>query len=175
MNGELLVDENSATAVILVYEGLRNLQDTKSQVQLVSNQAFAVNGVINFTGFKIKARPGSVVKLLMRVDLKSEVNGVPQISETIIEVNIRECVVGESLTEDEYCEVCAVGTYLMETTSAPRPCKTCGPEMVCFGRNNIAPKMGYWRQDTQSDVFFGCLHAEACLQGDMDNQMSLCA
>ena len=68
-----------------------------------------------------------------------------------IEVQLRECISGESLINKE-CFVCGPGTYSLDPKSSG--CQECLEGAVCYGNNTMAPKKGYWRNRNSTDSFF---------------------
>ena len=111
--GIVIRTENSATASIRV-----SSIDPGKQVYLTGNNAFAVDGVFNFTGLRIIAEPGSSFKLELTVNLKSDIDQTKYFTTNkVINVFSRLCMDGEQYTKEETCETCPAGTYLMKATT----------------------------------------------------------
>jgi len=107
----------------------------------------------------------------MRFVIQSEIgvesfNGYPEeLSEILFQINFRECIEGERLTEAGVCQYCqAPNFYSIEKQAEPGQCRACQHEVsMCNGGAKVYPKFGYWRFSNTSDTFERCLYSPACM------------
>lgn len=82
---------------------------------------------------------------------------------------ITRCPLGTFQTYN-LCRACPKGTFSFRNSSQ---CNLCEDEkMICFGRDVVIPRPGYWRINQRSDNFLDCSEAEACLGGIVGNIIS---
>jgi len=72
------------------------------------------------------------------------------------------------------CEKCETGTFSFVPMTEPGNCIPC-PEFGICENDTLYPKKGYARFDVKSDVFVRCFYKEACLRGNMQNELKNCA
>ncbi len=88
-----------------------------------------------------------------------------------ISVEVRECIVGETLLSTGECQECPPGFYLLETAPGEGSCLVCHPNAVCLSGAKIYPAAGFWRSSNTSENFIACMNPEACL-GYVDDDTS---
>ena len=145
-------------------------------MNVIGNRVFAVDGILDFTGFTIITEPDSNIQVKLRVNLESEIDGTDLFAQDqIIDVFVRPCLDGEQYTMANMCVPCPPGTYLMIATSVMESCKQCEPNGLCFGEDKIAPTDAYWSPNTQTVKFLACINPESCLKGDAEHLTGRCA
>ena len=98
-NRVMISSDNSTTATIQVKSTGAGLK-----ASLLQNNVFAINGVLDFTGLTIVAAPGFSLQLELIINLESQIDGTTFLQQKhLIDVNVRECVDGEELTEEGTC------------------------------------------------------------------------
>lgn len=82
-----------------------------------------------------------------------------------MQVNLRECAVGEQFTSNGKCLTCTSGTtYSLTKMTSPGNCQECPTEKaVCMGGADVGPQPGYWRKSNLTSSFIKCLYEPACL------------
>lgn len=131
-------------------------------------------GLLNFSGFTVTAQPGSQAQLVVStaiIDPAKVVQAdleIPYSPSLVLTAYMRDCVPGESLLA-KTCYVCPEGRYSL---NASLPCQDCPKGAVCYGNYTMAPSPGYWRASANSDVFWACPRASACL-GSLSTDISL--
>jgi hypothetical protein len=108
------------------------------------------SGRFTFSDYSIIATPGSNTSLTITT------TALPAL--VTLQVSMRNCTVGEALTNNE-CVVCAPNSYSLEAGSS---CKECPEAAWCLGNFTLIPKAGYWRTNNFTDKFFACPHTDAC-------------
>ena len=100
---------------------------------------------------------------------------VPSIQQ--LTVASRACIIGESYTEEETCELCAPGFYLFEAQTEPGVCKECDQEVSeCFGGASTTPLAGFWRSRADLDQYTECPFGEdSCLKGSDIEPLGVCS
>ena len=76
---------------------------------------------------------------------------------------------GEQLTSDYICSLCANDSYSFKRTFGDFTlCEKCSgvTNFNCYGGNKLAPLAGFWRYSNKSTAFFECPNTESCL-GDL--------
>jgi hypothetical protein len=122
-------------------------------------------GVFEMSGFAITAEPGSSRVIYFTTNgvdtsIKSLYNDSARYVDTVaVKVNFRLCESGETIRKGA-CVVCDAETYSL---SPEQPCKTCLFTAICYGGFLIVPKAGYWRARNDTDTFFECFNADACV------------
>jgi hypothetical protein len=149
--GAVVTTDNSSQATVLP-------ADSEHATVSGNIQATAVNGVLVFNSFKISTDPGTTTEIIFQSDMDLD---SADISVTV-EIEIRECWIGESLVGKD-CVVCPPGSYNLVAASA---CEDCPTGAVCYGNATMAPKKGYWRPNNETDDFFACPNKAACLGGE---------
>jgi len=74
-------------------------------------------------------------------------------------VKFTDCEVGDYYVSDEYrCVTCSAGTYSLDDPyDEDTSCKECDTDKsTCLGGSKVAPKEGYWRLQTSTDIFLTC-------------------
>ncbi|CDW72226.1 UNKNOWN [Stylonychia lemnae] len=80
-----------------------------------------------------------------------------------LELNFRQCLVGEYFTVAGKCIQCEVGYSLIEMNE-PGSCMDCKSDRaICLGGSHIGPLPGYWRMNVNSSTFIKCRQEKACL------------
>ncbi|CDW81492.1 UNKNOWN [Stylonychia lemnae] len=65
----------------------------------------------------------------------------------LLDINLRECSVGEQFTSAGKCIECQDNTYSLIKMIEPNTCEICPSEKaICHGGTNIGPLPGYWRK-----------------------------
>ena len=84
-----------------------------------------------------------------------------------LNLNFRDCQVGERLTDDRACDPCPLNTYSFVTDftlGTTEKCHTCDEttNFYCFGTNHLTSKKDFWRLNEFSTNFLRCKNS-ACL------------
>jgi len=99
-----------------------------------------------------------------------------------IDMEVRDCVLGEGLKVSGACYECPAGTYLLQAPTVPTECEPCSQEKTfCLGGKSVGPKPGFWRQSALSYNFWPCPAPDQCLGMDISlpfdfegNSVGLC-
>lgn len=93
-----------------------------------------------------------------------------------LNIEIRNCISGERLTDSFECILCDESTYSLQTnfsqTSTCIPCLSSAP-FICLGGNVLSPKTNYWRANPSSLNFIKCSVDEICLPFNKTTQSDL--
>ncbi|CDW88757.1 UNKNOWN [Stylonychia lemnae] len=75
-------------------------------------------------------------------------NGMDQI-DFKVDINLRECEIGEQFTSSGKCVECPSGlSFSLTKMNEPGNCQLCPDQKaICYGGTFIGPKAGYWRKD----------------------------
>jgi len=115
------------------------------------------NGTGVFTDVVGFVRPGTYH---LRISFNSE-----DVEEVNIEVQVRECRIGEQRTPDFIlCQPCDTQSYNFEP-NGNGSCVTCPDHSTCAG-SFIVPEEGYWHSSPCSSRIQECLYEEACRSTD---------
>lgn len=121
----------------------------------IFNEVF--NGTTNLTGIKMTARPGKY-KLLLKV---KTAEGTVQVVNEMIQVEVRECRVGEiSMQNERGCFECPTNFYSFNPHG--KWCKSCSDLKAHCNGTTLAPVNGYWHSSSYSDLLLPCLNDNAC-------------
>ncbi|CDW83118.1 UNKNOWN [Stylonychia lemnae] len=102
-------------------------------------------------------------------------NNAQEQFEFALQIQLRECLVGERFTETgaQYinsnnfirCEKCPQGkSFSLVQMNEPGNCKTCPASLaICNGGAELGPQPGFWRNSNVSYSFIKCLNPDACL------------
>ena len=140
----------------------------------------AINGTFNMSDIVFTGDPNSIqsnlciINLLeiqistnaINMDLPSNSDMASVNLQSIeIEIQLRNCIFGESLSESGKCVECEKGAqYLLMAVNEITRCKECQSSVsFCMGGARIFPKPGYWRSSNISDNFIECYNSKACL------------
>ena len=139
-------------------------------------EAVCKNGRFVFESLEVRIKPKSsaYVKITFQ---GMEAFGTPigfLDDPPIFNVTARECIEGESYTENLSCEPCKSAFYLYEAQTEAGLCEPCHPNAHCYGMNNTAPKAGYWRSRPKLEIYTPCLRPESCLGGNATDQVGQC-
>jgi hypothetical protein len=125
----------------------------------------AKQGTFKFDNFLVSAKPGSKTSLILEINsidpsksYKAQ-DGESYLSSAMIELSLRGCRMGESLTGRE-CVVCKKGEYSLDPNEE---CKLCDDNAICYGNYTMVPKKGYLRSSIYTDLFIECLNPDACI------------
>ena len=145
------------------------LTDNNTKISIAANdsnitiqgkiQNTANLGVAEFDDLKIYGNPGSLTSLSVLADgygLNDRKINIPDLD---IQVELRDCVVGEKKGSN-YCERCGEGFYNLKPGDS---CMSCVSGGVCYGGSDIYAVAGFWRRESKSDKIFKCFNANACL------------
>ncbi|CDW74850.1 UNKNOWN [Stylonychia lemnae] len=81
-----------------------------------------------------------------------------------LDIQLRECNVGEYFTSAGKCLVCSDNQYSLVKMTQPGSCEICESEKAqCLGGANIGPLPGYWRKSNTTKNIEKCLFQPACL------------
>ncbi len=136
--------------------GLREKSTNSSTI--ANNYADFDRGIFNFTNTIILAPPGTEVQLYL--EFQGYSGAVPLFSgvKQNLVLKVRQCVVGEELTNDLKCKTCPDGSYLKNKTgkiiqqNGGGICLKCPLNAVCLGGTMIVPTTGYFRTYTDNDT-----------------------
>eukprot|EP00347_Sterkiella_histriomuscorum_P002765 403366887 len=149
---------------------------------------FAQNGIFTIQGLQFTASPGFKYRVAFSteaIDKTKESNqeyleqvGMSQ-PEFHLDLQLRECIIGERFSDKGSCDVCANGTYYSLTKmTEPGKCTECPTSVaICYGGSFIGPNPGYWRKNNYTQNFISCLNSDACLGmvPPENNMMGSCA
>ncbi|CDW82066.1 UNKNOWN [Stylonychia lemnae] len=145
--------------------------------QVSKSQFFVLGGVVQIQNIQFTGTPGYQYGLVLTtdgIDIKKKSNK-EYLSNTLnqsqsdidfkIEVQLRECEIGEQFTVAGKCEECQQGnSFSLVKMIEPGQCQTCPTDKArCYGGTNIGPKYGYWRKNNMTSYFVQCLYLPACL------------
>eukprot|EP00347_Sterkiella_histriomuscorum_P024148 403332142 len=139
-----------------------------------SSQFIVEGGVVKVNKIQFTATPGyqyGLVFITDGIDIKKKSNKeyMSALSSSDIsfqlQVELRDCEIGEQFTVVGKCETCAPGTtFSLIQMTEPGICQQCPTEKaICNGGSNIGPKPGYWRKSNFTSNFVKCEYTYACL------------
>ena len=105
-------------------------------------------------------------------DYEFAISPYPSINSTIVEVNFRDCKLGEYLMSSGQftrCQECQVGYWSVGKSGfdTKQACTECDQtSTLCLGGSKIGPKPGYWRMNETSNIVKACDDVKVCLGND---------
>eukprot|EP00347_Sterkiella_histriomuscorum_P007237 403349735 len=169
------VDSNSKVRVALSTDYITSSDATKYSPIIEGQQQFVVvGGVVQIQDIQFTGTPGQKYGLLFQTDgiditKKSNQQYLNNIAaqdiEFRVDVQLRDCEIGEQFTVVGKCEQCQNGTsFSIVQMTSPGSCQSCPTEKAnCYGGSNIGPKPGYWRKNNVTSNFIQCSYPPACL------------
>ncbi|CDW90149.1 UNKNOWN [Stylonychia lemnae] len=136
---------------------------------------YSENGVFTVTGLQFTGEPGysySIVFDTDGIDNSKPANkqqlyqsNNEEKSNFNLNVELRECQIGEKFSDQGSCELCPEGSsFSLVKMTSPGSCQVCPTSVaLCYGGSFIGPKPGYWRMNNRTSKFIECLNPEACL------------
>ncbi|CDW72107.1 UNKNOWN [Stylonychia lemnae] len=141
------------------------------------SQFAVLGGVVYIQNIQFTGTPGYQYSLTLTTDgidlkkksnkeylSKSQNNSSSDI-DFKVQVQLRECEIGEQFTVVGKCEECEYGnSFSLVKMNEPGLCKICPTDKArCYGGTNIGPKPGYWRKNNATSFFIQCQYMPACL------------
>eukprot|EP00347_Sterkiella_histriomuscorum_P002746 403366963 len=168
----IITNDNSSTITIA---SLDNKAKVSGQTQIKVS-----NGIGTFHDVQFKASPGSfdinyLIQSSSIVTQQLEKNFDMQwkdehiINKETIQLDFRQCVVGEIVSNEE-CYICGLGFYSLQETSYE--CYECPAHSDCQGEDKISVNKGYWRSSYYSTNIIECLNEKACIGGQITTNSS---
>lgn len=108
------------------------------------------DGSFTFSDYSITATPGT------NTSLSISTTALPVL--VTVHVQMRNCTIGEALTNEE-CVPCAANSYNLVAGAS---CAECPVEAQCLGNYTMIPRSGYWRGNSYTDRFLACPYPQAC-------------
>jgi hypothetical protein len=140
-------------------------RDSTNTTLTGDTKIIANEGAFTFDNYIVSAKPGTQTSIIIQVNTidptksyKAQ-DGIIYLSSALIELNMRVCRMGESVTGRD-CVVCKNGEYSLDPNEG---CKLCDENAVCYGNYTMVPKKGYWRSSIYTDLFIECLNPDACI------------
>ncbi|CDW73082.1 UNKNOWN [Stylonychia lemnae] len=163
-------DFTSKVRVIIEASGFIEKQNLYPPILEGTSIFDVVGGIAVISGIIAVGAPGTSYKLVFSsdgIDLSKDSNKIVFKQggnlEFNIEINLRECEVGEQFTVVGKCQLCQ-GSYSLTQMTEPGSCEVCPKEKAkCLGGAKIGPLPGYWRRNNKSNSFTQCLYELACL------------
>jgi hypothetical protein len=170
------VVRSESTAVVLA-SVLSTVQCHQSNTGYVTDGIVerVISGESNFTSLSAFCDPG----YSMPLSFTSTTNNL--VLSTYVEVEFRECVVGEYYG-DHVCSTCRDGTYsLTDPVSKPLAelsesdvCKDCpSGSSNCYG-STIEVHKGYWRVSNDATTLLSCPYGDSACKGGTGSGDALC-
>ncbi|CDW84065.1 UNKNOWN [Stylonychia lemnae] len=137
-----------------------------------SNSFDIIGGIAVISDIVIVGTPGISYQLLFSsdgIDLSKKSNKeVMQLGgnsnlDLDLQINLRECLIGEQFTIAGKCQQCE-GSFSLVQMTEPGNCEVCPQDKAkCISGAIIGPLPGYWRKNNETKIFTQCLYEFACL------------
>eukprot|EP00347_Sterkiella_histriomuscorum_P006984 403350694 len=177
---------SSSDSKVLVFVNTSYNSDPKANVYPPviegSNTFLTIGGVFVIQDLQFTATPTYNYSIILQTDAidqtkQSNIDYMNSINQTSlnfnIQINLRECLLGEQFTVAGKCQLC-IESYSLEKQTSPGSCNACPTQKAsCLGGSKIYPKSGYWRKSNETATIIRCLYPEACLGTQDDTQTPL--
>ena len=134
---------------------------------------YSAYGTFNMSGIGIISDPGIELTAKLYIEnaidasIPSNFENMKEREYLVIELIVRNCIMGEGLRESGACFACPEGSFLLSAPTEPTECDVCPKEQAnCLGGTNIGPKEGYWRKSNMTAKFLPCKIDDVCLGMD---------